>query len=123
MFKLFPSVMSWLNEKKKKLGYKEISYLGQKAEANIFVEVYKNIPDEQFALIIHDCILTTKDYIEIVKSQLEKRVRMLYNNVITPEHSLDKLFKAEIVSITDEMLLKNQSEAYFKEVYENRENN
>ena len=58
--RLFPNVMMWINNIKRKSDYKNVSFIGQKAEANIFVEVCKSIPDEEFALIIQDSILTTK---------------------------------------------------------------
>ena len=117
--RLFPNVMAWINTIKKNAGYKEVSFIGQNAEANIFVEVYKNLPDKEFALIIHDCILTTKKNIETVKTLLENRVRELYQDIITPQNKLDNLFKTELVSIPDEMLEKNQRDAYFKQQYEN----
>ena len=117
--RLFPNVMLWVNTIKKKSGYKKVSFIGQNAEANIFVEVYKNLPDKEFALIIHDCILTTKKNIETVKTLLENRVRELYQDIITPQNKLDNLFKTELVSIPDEMLEKNQRDAYFKQQYEN----
>jgi len=117
--RLFPNVMLWVNAIKKKSGYKKVSFIGQNAEANIFVEVYKNLPDKEFALIIHDCILTTKKNIETVKTLLENRVRELYQDIITPQNKLDNLFKTELVSIPDEMLEKNQRDAYFKQQYEN----
>jgi hypothetical protein len=112
--RLFPNVMMWVNAIKKKSGYKEVSLLGQSAEANIFVEVYKEIPDEKFALIIHDCILTTKKDVLLVKNLLEDRVRKLFSGVILEHHNLDKLFKTSRVSIPDNMLEKTQREAYLK---------
>ena len=116
--RLFPNVMKWVNAIKKKSGYKEVSFLGQSAEANIFVEVYKEIPDEKFALIIHDCILTTKKDISLVKNLLEDRVRKLFSGVILEHHNLDKLFKPSLVSIPDDMLEKTQRDAYFKKCFE-----
>ena len=117
--RLFPNVMMWVNAIKEKSGYKEVSFLGQRAEANIFVEVYKEIPDDKFALIIHDCILTTEKDVLLVKNLLEDRVRKLFSGVILKHHNLDKLFKTSMVSIPDELLEKTQSDAYFKEEYEN----
>jgi hypothetical protein len=114
---LFPNVMMWVNAIKKKSGYKEVSFLGQSAEANIFVEVYKEIPDEKFALIIHDCILTTKKDVLLVKNLLENRVRKLFSGVILEHHNLDKLFKISIVSIPDDMLEKTQREEYLKKCH------
>ena len=77
-------------------------------------EVYKKIPDEKFALIIHDCILTTKKDVLLVKNLLEDRVRKLFSGVILEHHNLDKLFKTSRVSIPDNMLEKTQREAYLK---------
>ena len=113
----------WVNAIKKKSGYKEVSFLGQRAEANIFVEVYKEIPDDEFALIIHDCILTTEKDVLLVKNLLEDRVRKLFSGVILENHNLDKLFKTSLVSIPDELLEKTQRDAYFKQEDENGFNN
>ena len=117
--RLFPNVMMWVNAIKKKSGYKEVSFLGQSAEANIFVEVYKEIPDDKFALIIHDCILTTEKDVLLVKKLLEDRTRKLFDGVILEHHNLDKLFKTSLVSIPDELLEKTQSDAYFKNCWIN----
>jgi hypothetical protein len=120
--RLFPNVFKWINSIKK-VNYKEVSFLGQSAEADIFVEVYKKIPDDKFALIIHDCILTTEKDILLVKKLLEDRIRKLFDGVILEHHNLDKLFKTSLVSITDDMLEKTQRDAYFKQEYENGFNN
>jgi hypothetical protein len=118
--RLFPNVMMWVNAIKKESGYKEVSFLGQSAEANIFVEVYKKIPDEKFALIIHDCILTTEKDVLLVKNLLEDRVRKLFNGVILEHHNLDKLFKTSLVSIPDDMLEITQREAYLKKYHSHK---
>lgn len=120
--RLFPNVMMWVNAIKEKSGYKEVSFLGQSAEANIFVEVYKEIPDEKFALIIHDCILTTEKDILLVKKLLEDRVRKIFSGVILENHNLDKLFKTSLVSIPDNMLEKTQRDAYSKKCQRERIN-
>lgn len=114
--RLFPNVMMWVNEIKKKSGYKEVSFLGQSAEANIFVEVYKSIPDKEFALIIHDCILTTKKNTKTVKSHLENRVKKMYPEVILPKHNLDNLFKEDLVSIPDEELTENKLKKFYNKI-------
>jgi hypothetical protein len=116
--RLFPNLMRWVNLIKKESGHKEISSLGQKAEANIFVEVYKKIPNDKFALIIHDCILIIEEDVLLVKELLEKRIRELYKEIILPKHNLDKLFKIKLVSIPDEKLEIIRREAYFKECFE-----
>ena len=120
--RLFPNVMMWVNAIKEKSGYKEVSFLGQSAEANIFVEVYKEIPDDKFALIIHDCILTTEKDILLVKKLLEDRIRKLFDGVILEHHNLDKLFKTSVVSIRDELLEKTQRDSYLKKCQRERIN-
>ena len=112
--RLFPNVMMWVNAIKEKSGYKEVSFLGQSVEANIFVEVYKSIPDDKFALIIHDCILTTEKDVLLVKKLLEDRIRKLFDGVILEHHNIEKLFKISEVSIRDELLEKTQRDAYSK---------
>ncbi|WP_370095588.1 hypothetical protein [Winogradskyella sp.] len=106
--RLFPNVMRWVNSIKRQYGYKQMSHIGQSTEANIFVEVYKELPNEIFALLIHDCILVTEKDVVRVKEDLENRIRKLYSNVILPNHNLDKLFRPGLVSIDDENLLINQ---------------
>jgi hypothetical protein len=94
-----------------------VSFLEQSAEANIFVEVYKEIPDEKVALIIHNCILTTEKAVLLVKNLLEDRVRKLFSDVILEHHNLDKLFKPSLVSIPDELLEKIQRDTYFEKCH------
>ena len=74
-----------------------MSFIGQSTEAKIFVEVYKEIPNEKFALLIHDCILVIKEDIleEIVG---EYRDEDLYKGIIKIKNNVDKLFKVDIVS-------------------------
>jgi len=120
--RLFPNVMMWVNAIKKKSGHKEVSFLGQSAEADIFVEVYKKIPDDKFALIIHDCILTTEKNVLLVKKLLEDRIRKLFNEVILEHHNLEKLFKTSVVSIPDELLEKTQRDTYLKKCQRERIN-
>ena len=108
--------MMWVNAIKKKSGYKEVSFLGQSAEANIFVEVYKKIPDDKFALIIHDCILTTEKDVLLVKNLLEDRVRKLFSGIILENHNLDKLFKTSLVSIPDEELMENKLNKFYEKI-------
>ena len=95
---LFPSFMIWINNIKSSKGHEAVSHLGQSSEANIFVEVYQGLPDDIFSLIIHDCILTTKDNTRMVKTLLMNRVKELYKGVIEKETNLNKLFKVDIVS-------------------------
>ena len=73
-------------------------YIFKFIEANIFVEVYKGLPDDIFSLIIHDCILTTKEKTPMVKTLLMNRVKELYKGVIKEETNLDNFFKVDKVS-------------------------
>ena len=95
-----------------------MSLIGQSTEAEIFVEVYKVIPKEKFALIIHDCILVEKEDVKLVKKSLENRIRKLYTDVIFSKHNLDKLFKASLVSIPDDELHSTQRDKYFNKSFE-----
>jgi hypothetical protein len=115
--RLFPNVMKWVNEIKKTSGHKAVSFLGQSTEAKIFIEVYKQIPDDKFALIIHDCILVIEEDVLLVKKLLEDRVRDIYKDLIFPYHNLDKLFKIELVSIPDDKLLKTERDKYDEEFF------
>ncbi len=76
------------------------------------------MPEEKFALIIHDCILTVEVDVLLVKTLLQNRVRELYKDIILPKHNLEKLFKTELVSITDDRLAKNQRDVFLKQQYE-----
>jgi len=49
-------------------------------------------------LIIHDCILTTKEKTPMVKTLLMNQVKELYKEVIKEETNLDNLFKVDKVS-------------------------
>jgi len=113
--RLFPNVFKWIN-KIKKVDHKKVSNIGQKAEAQIFVESYKDIPDNKFALIIHDCIMVTKQDLKLVRGLLETRIRKMYPEVILPSHNLDKLFKEELVSIPDDNLIENKLNKFYKKV-------
>ena len=95
---IFPSFISWINSIKTSQGHEAVSHLGQSSEANIFVEVYKSLPDDIFSLIIHDCILTTKENTQMVKTLLMNQVKELYKGVIEEETNLDNLFKVDKVS-------------------------
>ncbi|MFZ9673033.1 MAG: hypothetical protein ACO3A1_01935, partial [Flavobacteriaceae bacterium] len=95
--RLFPNFTKWIN-KLKDNGHEAVSHIGQSSEAKIFVEVYKSLPDDIFSLIIHDCILTTKENTQMVKTLLMNRVKELYKGVIDEGTNLDKLFKVSKVS-------------------------
>ena len=119
MKKLFPSFMKWINSIKKEKGNKHISFIGQSTEANIFVEMYKTLPKNMFALIIHDSILCTKENTDFVKSELIKRCRTIYPKLLSESVSLDKLFKVGKVSLTDEELPSTERIKAMKEFEKN----
>lgn len=96
---LLPGLIKWIDNIKINEGYKKVSHRGHSAEANVFVEVYKNLPDNIFALLIHDCILTNEDKTQLVRDKLIERVRELYKDVIPKELNIDKLFKTDKVSV------------------------
>jgi hypothetical protein len=107
--------MNWINSIKAKEGYKKVSFTGHSREAEIFVEVYKNLPSERFALIIHDCILCLEEDTAQIKQLLIDRVRKLYSEVLAKDSSLNNLFKSKLVSISDEELLKNKNSRLVRE--------
>jgi hypothetical protein len=97
--RLFPKFMSWINLIKTEQGYKMVSATGHGIEASIFVNVYRSLPNDLFALPIHDCILSTQDGVEQIKKLLIRRVRELYPRILTPNYELDKLFKIKKVTV------------------------
>ena len=115
LLRLFPSFMSWLNSIKQKEGYKIASHIGQSIEANIFVNVFKQLPDDRFFLIIHDSILCTDGDKELVKEKLIARIKELFSDIISKDENLDKLFKINRVSIKDEDLEDNKNPRLLKE--------
>jgi len=116
---LFPNFMGWINNTKKEEGYKRVSYIGQSQEAKIFVEVYKELPEEMFGLIIHDSIMCLEKDTAYIKNQLIGRTKEIF--CILQEHDLSSLFKTSIVSITDENLLQVKNERLLR-VYIEKQN-
>ena len=102
--KIFPSFIRWIDSIKKEKGYKLVSHLGQSKEAELFVGVYEALPEDLFALIIHDCILTTEDGVKLVKEALIERVKQMYSGIISKSDDLDNLFKVDQVSFTNDQL-------------------
>ena len=103
---LFSNLMKWVIDIKEKEGHKRVSNIGQSAEANLFVEVYKRLPDDIFSLIIHDCILTTKENTKLVRRLLVDRLRELYGDIIPSGESLEKVFK--IGKVSNEYTIKSK---------------
>lgn len=106
--KLFPNFMEWINSIKKKEGYTRVSYIGQSKEAEIFVEVYKDLPEEMFGLIIHDSIMCLEKDKAYIKYKLIERTNEVFP--ILQKYDLSNLFKTSIVSITGEDLLQVKNE-------------
>lgn len=116
---LFPNLINWVNESKKEKGYKTISYTGQKLEADIFVEVYKELPPNMFCLIIHDSILCLEQATSLIRERLIEKTREVFPILI--DENLEKLFKVSLVSIKDEDLLQVKNERLLR-AFLNKEN-
>ena len=96
---LFPDFMGWIDTIKKQGDYRKVSHLGQSAEANIFINVFKDLPEDMFSLIIHDCILTTEPKTKLVQDKLIAITKEIYCDVLSKNVNLDKLFKISKVSV------------------------
>ena len=105
--KLFPSFMQWIN-KLKNNDYRIASHIGQSLEAKIFVEVYRNLPDDIFALVIHDSIQCLEDQTLNIKQKLIERTIEIFP-LLKEIYGLDNLFKTSLVSIEDDDLLENKN--------------
>lgn len=116
--RLFPSFMEWINDIKKDRGYKEVSHLGQNLESAVFVEVYKDLPSDMFSLIIHDCILTTEENIQLVEERLTYRVLSLFTMTFNSKDEIKGLFKVGRVSLNEEDYEAFHAEKYVKEIME-----
>ena len=102
--RLFPGFMHWVNSMKQNQGHQSVSHIHQKAESDIFIKVYEELPDEIFALPIHDCIISTKENIKQIQERLIQRFEDLYGKFIPPFNSFDKVFRVNRVSLKDEEL-------------------
>jgi hypothetical protein len=122
LLKVFPFFMKWINNIKKEEGHKRVSSIGQSAEANIFVKVYNEIKPDIFALIIHDCILTTNEHTNEIKQRLMEMVKELYSEVLDKNADLTNLFKIDIVSLKDEELPSYQENQFSKIMFEIKKN-
>lgn len=118
---LFPGFMSWIRNVKAKRGYKQISFIGQSAEAKIFIGTFKELNSNIFALPIHDCILTTKDHIELIKDTLIAKTKELYPSELIRNTDLNNLFRTELVSLDNNEI---NSENWVKHIMDdNKERN
>ena len=99
LVKLFPDFMEWVDTIKRQGDYRKVSHIGQSAEANIFINVFKDLPEDMFSLIIHDCILTTEPKTKLVQDRLITRTKEIYCDVLSKNLNLEKLFKISKVSV------------------------
>ena len=99
LVKLFPDFMGWVDNIKRQGDHRKVSHIGQSAEANIFVNVFKELPEDMFSIIIHDCILTTGPKVTFVQEKLVARTKEIYGDIITTDKYLGKLFKISKVSV------------------------
>ena len=102
--RLFPGFMYWINSMKQKKGHQSVSHIHQKAESDTFIKVYEELPDDMFALPIHDCIISTKKNIKQIQERLIQRFEDLYGKFIPPFESLNNVFRINRVSLEDEEL-------------------
>ena len=116
--RLFPGFMHWVNRMKQNQGHQSVSHIHQKAESDIFIKVYEELPDNMFALPIHDCIISTKKNIKQIQERLIQRFENLYGKFVPPFDSLDKVFRINRVSLKDEELtdheINNLNESDYK---------
>lgn len=119
LLKIFPFLMKWINDIKVNQGHKMISKIGMNTEANIFVKVFSMIEPEVFALIIHDCIITTTDNTTKIKELLINRLMELYPNVLSEKDDLSRLFKIGLVSLKDDELPSYQEYLYALQEFDN----
>lgn len=89
----------WVDTIKRQGDYRKVSHIGQSAEANIFINVFKDLPEDMFSLIIHDCILTTEPKTKLVQDRLIARTKEIYCDVLSKNLNLEKLFKISKVSV------------------------
>jgi hypothetical protein len=95
---IFPSFMTWIDDLKGRKDYRAVSHLGMSTEAKIFISVYRDLPEEMFAIPIHDCILLKEaDTIE-VQALLINRVKHLYQDILTDNYALAGLFRISQVT-------------------------
>jgi hypothetical protein len=119
LLKIFPFLMKWINDIKVNQGHKMISKIGMNTEANIFVKVFSMIEPEVFALIIHDCIITTTDNTTKIKELLINRLMELYPNVLSEKDDLSRLFKIGLVSLKDDELPSYQEYLFALQEFDN----
>ena len=122
LIKLFPEFMKWVRRIKSKYDNKKLSFIGQSAEAAIFIGVFKELNSNTFALPIHDCIISTEKHIPLIKEMLISKTKDIYSTVLTNSINLDKLFRTSLVSMDDSSLSNTSWVKYIMDESEDRDN-
>jgi len=122
LIKLFPEFMKWVRRIKSKYDNKKLSFIGQSAEADIFIGVFKELDSNIFALPIHDCILSTEKHIPLIKEMLISKTKYIYSTVLTDSIDLDKLFRTSLVSIDNSSISQSNWVKYIMDEGVDRDN-
>ena len=122
LIKLFPAFMKWVRSVKSKYDNKRLSFIGQSAEAAIYIGVFKELDPNIFALPIHDCIISTEKNIPLIKEMLISKTKNIYSTVLSDSIELDKLFKTSLVSIDNNRISNNNWVKYIMDEGEDRDN-
>lgn len=122
LIKLFPRFMKWVRRVKSKYDNKKLSFIGQSAEAAIFIGVFKELDSNIFALPIHDCIISTEKNIPLIKEMLISKTKNIYSTVLSDLTDLDKLFKTSLVSIDNSSISNKNWVKYIMDEGEDRDN-
>ena len=122
LIKLFPEFMKWVSRVKSKYDNKKLSFIGQSAEADIFIGVFKELDSNIFALPIHDCIISTENNVPLIKEMLISKTKNIYSTVLSDSTDLDKLFKTSLVSIDNSSISNKNWVKYIMDEGEDRDN-
>ncbi len=122
LIKLFPAFMKWVRSVKSKYDNKRLSFIGQSAEAAIFIGVFKELDSNTFALPIHDCIISIEKHIPLIKEMLISKTRDIYSAVLSDSNDLDKLFRTSLVSIDNSSISNKNWVKYIMDEGEDRDN-
>ena len=122
LIKLFPGFMKWVRGVKSKYDNKKLSFIGQSAEADIFIGVFKELDSNIFALPIHDCIISTENNVPLIKEMLISKTKNIYSTVLSDSTDLDKLFKTSLVSIDNSSISNKNWVKYIMDEGEDRDN-
>jgi hypothetical protein len=91
-----PKFAKYILDYKSNEGYKAISVKAFNLESSLFIDnLLHKLDNKDFALTIHDAVLTTKDRIEGVKSILKDNIVGMFPNLNLDSYNLNKLFRYE----------------------------